>query len=320
MSNTRRAIVLIVVPPLAAAVASIVALLALAPRLPDPLATHWGFNGEINGTGSVASVIGLTAVFVPLFTAAVLVVFLLMSRGRSSSLFTRLIVATSVFVGVLIALIPLTFVIPQLGLSAGETFDSIVLVPWIVGVFVVSGVVATAMALLVPTTAVIEGDAAGAPAISLGAGEKAYWARTVAPHTAVIAIPIAALVIETVVLTLVGLPWWVPLIVDLVIVLAASTLVWRVVIDDRGARARALFGVPRFSIPLSAVSGAQQVEVHAMKFGGWGIRVDAQGRWGVIIRSGDAIEIVRRDKAPFVITVDDAATGAALLNGLARRA
>lgn len=314
MSNTRRAIILIVVPPLAAAIASIVALLALAPQLPDPLATHWGFDGKVNGTGSVASVIGITAVFVPLLTAAVLVIFLLMARGRTSSLFTRLMVATSVFVGTFVALTPLTFTIPQI-----DSADAGAPVPWVFGALLVAAVLATAMALLVPRTAVVEGDATGAPAISLVAGEKAYWSRTVAPHTAVIAIPIGAAVVETVVVLAVGAPWWIALIIDVVIGLAATTLVWRVVIDDRGLRARALLGLPRFTVPVSIVTGAQLVDIKPMAFGGWGVRLDAQGRWGVIIRGGEAIEIVRRDKAPFVITVDDAATGAALLNGLAQR-
>ena len=315
MSFNRRAIVLIVVPPLAAAIASIVVLLALAPQLPDPLATHWGFDGKVNGTGSVASVIGITAVFVPLLTAAVLVIFLLMARGRSSSLFTRLMVATSVFVGSLVALTPLTFTIPQV-----DSTDAAAPLPWVFGALLVAAVLAAATALLIPRTAVAEGDATGAPVIDLVAGEEAYWARTVAPHTAVIAIPIAAAVVETVVVLAVGAPWWIALVVDLVIALAATTLVWRVVIDDRGLRARAMLGLPRFTVPVSIVTGAQLVDIKPMAFGGWGIRVDAQGRWGVIIRGGDAIEIVRRDKAPFVVTVDDAATGAALLNGLAKRA
>ena len=58
-------------------------------------------------------------------------------------------------------------------------------------------------------------------------------------------------------------------------------------------------------------------------FGGWGIRwvvgPNHRGRWGVITRRGPGLEVVRRDGRSIVITVDDASTGAAVLQTYARR-
>ena len=40
------------------------------------------------------------------------------------------------------------------------------------------------------------------------------------------------------------------------------------------------------------------------------------GRASVVLRSGPALRLTRRDGRTFLVTVDDAATGAALLNDL----
>lgn len=54
-------------------------------------------------------------------------------------------------------------------------------------------------------------------------------------------------------------------------------------------------------------------------FLGWGIRVIGR-RIGVLIREGEAIEVTRTDGRVFIVTVPQAARGAALLNAVAARA
>ena len=56
------------------------------------------------------------------------------------------------------------------------------------------------------------------------------------------------------------------------------------------------------------------------EFGGWGYRVGRGGRVGIVLRSGPALQVERTGGRSLVVTVDDAATGAALLNTLAARA
>ncbi|MEK8144810.1 hypothetical protein NKH18_34340 [Streptomyces sp. M10(2022)] len=54
------------------------------------------------------------------------------------------------------------------------------------------------------------------------------------------------------------------------------------------------------------------------EYGGWGYRVRPE-RSGVIVRSGEAIVARLSNGRDFAVTVDDSATGAALLNTLIDR-
>ena len=72
---------------------------------------------------------------------------------------------------------------------------------------------------------------------------------------------------------------------------------------------------------IEEVEEAVVVQVNPLReFGGWGIRTGVGGRIGVVMRGGEALEVVRTGGRRVVVTVDDAATGAALLNTLAGRA
>ena len=135
-----------------------------------------------------------------------------------------------------------------------------------------------------------------------------------------IAIPIGAIVLIAILFTVVGIPAGFTILVGLVLASLCTMLAWRVVIDRRGLTVTGALGFPRFHIPLENVVAATVIDVNAMReFGGWGIRVGRSGDWGVIVRSGEAIEVERKRGAPFLVTVDDAATGAGLLTSLARR-
>ncbi|WES64942.1 hypothetical protein P0L94_02445 [Microbacter sp. GSS18] len=115
--------------------------------------------------------------------------------------------------------------------------------------------------------------------------------------------------------------WVVTGVAVLLIVLAATTVAFHVRVDDRGLSVESVAGVPRFRVPLGDVTSAAAVDVVPMgEFGGWGLRWAPGRRFGVVLRTGAAIEVTRRDGRRFVVTVDDAGTGAALLEALAERA
>ena len=95
---------------------------------------------------------------------------------------------------------------------------------------------------------------------------------------------------------------------------------WTVTVDQRGLVARALLPRPRVVVPLGEVEHAEVVHVSPVReFGGWGLRMGLDGRVGVVLRGGEALEVARTGGRRVVVTVDDAATGAALLNTLAAR-
>jgi len=78
-------------------------------------------------------------------------------------------------------------------------------------------------------------------------------------------------------------------------------------------------GWPRSRIALNEVATATAVNVEALgSFGGWGWR-RVPGALGVVLRSGEALRVERKEGHALVVTVDDAATAAALLTALASR-
>ncbi|AWB89465.1 DUF1648 domain-containing protein [Homoserinimonas hongtaonis] len=115
-------------------------------------------------------------------------------------------------------------------------------------------------------------------------------------------------------------PKMLPLVVGIVLVLAlllVSMSWWRVSADHRGLTVRSVAGFPKTTIPAAEIVAVRVVEVNpTADFGGWGWRWDAQGRSGVVMRKGPAIEVERRSGKRFVVTVDDAETGAAVLAGV----
>jgi hypothetical protein len=135
------------------------------------------------------------------------------------------------------------------------------------------------------------------------------------------------------------LTWWLPLAliaIGVVLVLAARGAAgavpaalllvvylafgWiRVSVDARGLRIRyGLLPRPVTSVPLDHIRRAERIDLAPLQWGGWGYRGSrkAFGRAAVVLRSGDAIKLQLTDGSEFAVTVDDAATGAALLSDL----
>jgi len=135
------------------------------------------------------------------------------------------------------------------------------------------------------------------------------------------------------------LAWWLPLVliaIGVILAVSARSLVgaipaallllvylafgWiKVTVDVRGLQIR--YGVlprPVTSVPLDDIRRAERVDLAPLQWGGWGYRGSrkAFGRAAVVLRGGDAIKLQLTDGGEFAVTVDDAATGAALLADL----
>jgi hypothetical protein len=185
--------------------------------------------------------------------------------------------------------------------------------------FVVALAVAAVAVLVTPRLPQSAGLSGTVSTASIGAGERVYWTQVARSPRGVIAIPIVVIVGIAVLFAVVGLPVWATLVVGLVVASLITMLTWRVVVDQRGLTVTGLFGFPRFDIPLETIVAAAAIDVSALgQFGGWGVRFGRTG-WGVIARTGPAIEVQRSNGANFVVTVDDAGTAAGLLTTLAQR-
>jgi hypothetical protein len=165
---------------------------------------------------------------------------------------------------------------------------------------------------------------AGAP-VTLADGERATWIRTASLSTGLIwfiiliCVAIGAVTVVSTILTN-GQYWWISFVPVVVLLIALSNFAWTVRVDSRGLTIRSVLGIPVIHVPLEQVTLADVIDVQALsQYGGWGIRFALNGRIGVIVRSGEALEVHRSRRLDVVVTVDDAGSAAALLNGLVQR-
>ncbi|GAA0407064.1 hypothetical protein [Streptomyces luteireticuli] len=153
--------------------------------------------------------------------------------------------------------------------------------------------------------------------LPLSDGESAAWTHAVGSR--VLPLAGAGTLVLAVVLGLAVGP--LPAVVLLVVGVPLTALTKaRVTVDRRGVTiASSAVPRPRLTIPLGRVVDASRRDVDAARdFGGWGYRT-APGASGLILRSGEALSVRLTTGSEFVVTVDDAATAAALLNTLAAR-
>jgi len=284
--------------------------------LPDPVAIHFGPDGP-DGFGSLGSNVLINAVM-----GLVLAVggwALAFFAGRAA-LVRRLGVGFGVGITAFLQTLQLSILAVQRGLvDAADTPDA----AWtpLLGV-AVGLVVGFAVALLVPGDAPAptnEPVPADAPRVPLADSQRATWVRHVRSRAILVVAAVTLLVLAVLSLVLRSPTVVLPAAVVLTLVVA-STASFTVTVDERGIAARSGLGWPRIVVPLNEVQRASAVRVSPWKeFGGWGYRVGRDGRVGIVLRTGDGIEVRRTGGRVVVVTVDDAATGAALLNTLASR-
>ncbi len=286
-------------------------------QMPDPIAVHWGTDGA-DGFGSFSShVIALT--IVPAATS-ILLWALGFFAGRES--FTRRIaVALSVWFALFFSGISLATLGVQRGVSDARNAGSIS-TPLAI-VFAVTACVAAGAAWLMPPDPRLPTGApvpAAAARLELQPGELPTWTRDVTFRG--LAGSIVAVLAGVTIIGVVTHTWLLSLVVGLPIGLSLAFFTqWTVIVDEAGLTVRSTLGRPRFIIPLDEVEIAEVVWVRPLaEFGGWGIRNGKGGRVGVIIHTGAALQVHRSGGRIFLVTVDDAETGAALLNTLAERA
>ncbi|WP_199423892.1 DUF1648 domain-containing protein [Actinotalea solisilvae] len=306
----------VVVPALVTLAGSALAL-SWRDELPDRVASHWGRGGGVDGYSTLSTLLlglgGLTLAF----CAFMALVGTLAGRASMSRRFTC---GMAVWFAVFLQAVLLSTLAPQRGLTDPSAAPD---AAGGLGVaLVVACLAAIAVAWAVPGDEAIAASATpppGALRLDLGASEHAVWVGEVGQRGVVVGVVGAAL-LATVVSLASGL-WLFGVVLGVILVaVMAATLRWTVTVDARGLTARSLLRRPRVHVPLAEVEGAEVVDVDPMReFGGWGLRIGLDGRTGVVLRGGPAIQVRRSGGRVVVVTVDDAATGAALLNTLAER-
>lgn len=295
--------------------AAVVVQLTWLPRLPDPIAIHWGSEGP-DGFGAAWTSVALTAglgVGLTLLFALILTT----ARGTAPTVVHKIIAVVSLGTALFTCITVSASLGVQLGLDdahAAPGFGGWAAVA--IGVAVLAAVVAW---IVLPKAVRPGDDAAAAAPLALAPGERSAWIATirVAPGiVAVLAVGLGIAVAATVFAVAVsGGRVWPLLFVPLVILLIAGTgFAWRVRVDATGLTVRSLpYGWPRRRIDIRQIASVKTVHVNPLaEFGGWGWRWGVAGA-GVVAREGQGILVVLRDGRRFTVTVDDAETGAALL-------
>ncbi len=205
-------------------------------------------------------------------------------------------------------------------LRAPDIFPAI-MIGLVVGVAV--GVVAW---FVLPRTSQGSRGAEPAPPMALNPGERAVWVgRARLSPGAVAVIGAVVLVVAGItgfsVVASDGRAWPVILIPLLLGLLLLGLTSWRVRVDAKGLTVRGILGWPVFRVRPDQVAGVTARKVNPFgEFGGWGLRWNARGAFGIVTRAGDGLVVHRSNGRDLVVTVDDADTAASLLSAFATSA
>jgi hypothetical protein len=312
--------------PVALVALAVALQLLLLPQVPAAIAVHWNASGEADRFAPAWTQPIATVAFglgLPLLIAFACLPGL--RRGDRGATY-RLMGATAASLSALVT-VALTWTLAmQAGLESSA--DAPTVWPALLASLVAAAVVGVAAWFVQPREESTHAVTTPAIALALSAHERVLWMRTtsIAPGAAIaIFAGVLLIVLSAAVAGVTGadplVVWLLAGIAVLLLVLAATTLAFHVRVDDSGLHVDSVLGVPRFHVPLGDIESAARVDVNPMgEFGGWGLRSSTGRRFGVVLRSGEAIEVLSRSGKRFVVTVDDAGTGAALLEALVDRA
>lgn len=326
--------------PLAVLTGAIITVLVWMPRIPNPAATHWSGSGP-NGFGSPSTYVWLP-VLVGYGIVALMWVFVAYSARIPAaspkrvlpvwSGMQRFLAAFSFGYAVFFTITILASVVVQLDLDDAHDASGIggaMLLAFGVWVLVTAVGWFVQPRVSIPRDVVLE----SAP-LPLAERERAVWLGEVRPAKGLLWLVGSTVLLLAAVTVLVFLTPFEPdergaviatrvmmlLILLLIVVLFATTLWFRVRIDDRGLEARSVLSWPVIRLPASDVRSVEAAEVNPLgEFGGWGLRW-MPGRFGIVMRAGEALIATRADGRIFAITLDDSETAASVLAAAAQRA
>ncbi|MGJ6961532.1 DUF1648 domain-containing protein [Streptosporangium sp. G11] len=306
------------------AAALVAAPLALRDRLPDPIATHWGPSGSPDGsmpfTASLLLQVGLWTLL-----AGGAWVFALagsMTFGRRASrmaLGALLGGAGLFFLGLQAVTLAANLDVPDWGRAAELGWGALLAVAGLV----LGGWLGALAARPGPDDRP-EPSAVPTRRIPLRPGQRAVWVSSVrsGPLTALGGSVLAA-GLGLAVLALIGgdgALWLPATIMFLAGLLGLTISSVRVQITEEGVVLfYGPFRLPRKHIPIERVERAWSEELFPSNVGGWGIR-GLPGTATVMIRGGECLVVGYVSGGRFAVSIDDAESGAALLNTLADRA
>jgi len=319
LRRARRSFLLVgLVAPIIIAVAALILIVIWLPDLPAQIVTHWGPNGP-DGYGSPAMYVWVqifNGLGLPLLLTVPVLAMMRKSWGATARFLAALSLGLSAFISVGMA----GSVAIQRNGGDGSGIG-LVLAIGFTGMLVLG-----VLGWFVQPRVTIAGEATRTTPLHLAPGERAAWFGTAAmarPGAITLVVSVLLLIITTIWVFMVdaGAGWIIAAVTLVVIGLVATTLVFRVRANAEGLRIRSIAGWPRWSIPAEDITDVRVVQVNPMgEFGGWGLRLAVDGRMGIVLRTGEGIQITRRSGRRLVVTIDDAATAASVLDSASKGA
>ncbi len=318
-STRTRTILLAGVVPIAIAVVALALMLSWLPELPDPIAVHWSGAGP-DGFGPAVPFLVMPPALTGVFAIFAVVISWRLTPSGRLTWNQKFIVVTGLWLAALLNIGIGGSVAGQRGLDDARDAPDVVL-SLAIGA-AVGLVLACAAWFLLPPAETID-EAGGAPRrVEVEGDERVVWSRAARLGNVALAFILVVLVVVVVVVTFVlvssgGFVWFPVIVLVFIAALVATNTWWRVSADRRGLLVRGVLGWPRKLIVLDDIRSVQVVDVHPSRdYGGWGWRWGGNGRSGIILRAGEAIEVTQSNGKRFVVTVDDAGTGAGVLSAL----
>lgn len=314
-----RAVALGIALPLALIIATYALVIAWLPDLPDPVALHWGTRG-VDRIGPVTELLTVGSVLIG-FTAVVFFPMVLL-LGRSA-LTRRMTVGLSVGLTTLFCGILLTQIATQRGITdARDATDPGLGIALTMTAALVLGAAAALLTGADPARPASGPVPADADRLELADGARAVWSGKAATRRPWLLVVVG--LVPVTVAAVIGVAtgqWWLLLPMALLGLLLIGFLSFTVHVDRGGLTARSNLGIRVLHVPADEVIAASVAQVDPFaEFGGWGLRTNVHGTTGLVTRAGEAIRIERTGGRVVVLTLDDAATAAALLNTMADRA
>ncbi|WP_328387698.1 DUF1648 domain-containing protein [Nocardia sp. NBC_00416] len=308
-------------PPALSVVPDIVLLAAAADRLPDPLATHFGADGADGFTGRVPTMFVSAGLGVGL--AALFALILMMGTRRDKPLRRpdspldpiRLLIGSAWGVGGFVGVLLLSSTLANLDVADAA---QVTLPAWAFLIAAATGLLlGTAGWIAAPESPISEEAPVSAEPLAIGRTERVSWSRRTASPWMLMIGAVALLMgitVGSVVHPLTGV------LLAVTGVLLANLALVRVVVDQHGLTVgTGPLGWPRWRLSPEDIADVSADDISPIHYGGYGIRL-IPGATAVVLRGGPGIVVTRRSGRRFVVSVDDADTGAAVLAGVIARA
>lgn len=312
-----------VVIPFAEILVLAVLMLAWRTELPEPLAAHWGPSDVPDGFMPFATYLTVSMVTLAFIPLALTGTVMWQLRAGSWGVVHRLLIAVTLATTTMLAFIMAATVLIQRGLTDAVLAPGVT--QWMIAGSAL-GIAAGAGAFFLQPRGTVMRVAADDPpplAPSSGGEVPREWMGTSTTPGAIRWVIFGVTLAVWIIAILVALggepPTWVPVMLGvvgtvMVVVLIVGLGSFETRVSATGVRVRSAMGLQIARIPIAEIADVRTSTVEPFaEFGGWGYRISPDGRRGIVTRAGEALEITRTNGKVFVVTVDDAHTGARVL-------